>query len=118
MDAIYSPVRRVSFKVDDARVGQVTDYDKLTLEVETNGVVSPEDALAYSARILQDQLTLFINFDEIIEEPIGGAHRERPQAIMQTKLAIMKSLDGLMSLTSDDLIKHRREKFLKIGRNL
>ena len=69
MDAIYSPVRRVSFKVDDARVGQVTDYDKLTLEVETNGVVSPEDALAYSARILQDQLTLFINFDEIIEEP-------------------------------------------------
>jgi acetyl-CoA carboxylase carboxyl transferase subunit alpha len=56
--------------------------------------------------------------DEIIEEPIGGAHRERPQAIMQTKLAIMKSLDGLMSLTSDDLKKHRREKFLKIGRNL
>ena len=56
--------------------------------------------------------------DEIIEEPIGGAHRERPQAIMQTKLAIMKSLDGLMSLTSDDLRKHRREKFLKIGRNL
>ena len=56
--------------------------------------------------------------DEIIEEPIGGAHRERSQAIMQTKLAIMKSLDGLMSLTSDDLKKHRREKFLKIGRNL
>ena len=56
--------------------------------------------------------------DEIIEEPIGGAHRERPQIIMQTKLAIMKSLDDLVSLTPDDLRKHRREKFLKIGRNL
>lgn len=68
VDAIYSPVRRVAFKVTDARVGQDTDYDKLTLDVETNGVVSPEDALAYAARILQDQLQLFINFDEIIEE--------------------------------------------------
>lgn len=68
IDAIFSPVRRVSYKVDDARVGQVTDYDKLTLEVETNGVVSPEDAVAYAARILQDQFTPFINFEEVEEE--------------------------------------------------
>ena len=68
IDAIFSPVRRVSYKVDDARVGQVTDYDKLTLEVETNGVVTPEDAVAYAARILQDQFAPFINFEEVEEE--------------------------------------------------
>ena len=64
VDSIYSPVRRVSYKVDPTRVGQVTDYDKLLLTVETNGAVTPEDAVALAARILQDQLQLFINFDE------------------------------------------------------
>lgn len=54
----------MSYKVENTRVGQVTDYDKLTLVVETNGVVSPEDAVALAARILQDQLKPFINFDE------------------------------------------------------
>ncbi len=64
VDAIYSPVRKVAYKVDHARVGQVTDYDKLTMQLETNGSVSPEDAVALAARILQDQLQLFINFEE------------------------------------------------------
>jgi DNA-directed RNA polymerase subunit alpha len=64
VDAIYSPVKKVSYKVENSRVGQITDYDKLTMIVETNGVVSPEDAVALSARILQDQLKPFINFDE------------------------------------------------------
>ena len=64
VDAIYSPVKKVSYKVENTRVGQITDYDKLTLVVETNGVITPEDAVAYSARILQDQLKPFINFDE------------------------------------------------------
>ena len=64
VDAIYSPVRKVSYKVDKTRVGQNTDYDKLTMIVETNGVLTPEDAVALSARILQDQLKPFINFDE------------------------------------------------------
>jgi DNA-directed RNA polymerase subunit alpha len=64
VDAIYSPVRQVSYKVDNTRVGQVTDYDKLSLTVETNGALSPEDSVAYAARILQDQLQLFINFEE------------------------------------------------------
>ena len=64
VDAIYSPVRKVSYKVDNTRVGQATDYDKLTMVVETNGVVTPEDAVALAARILQDQLKPFINFDE------------------------------------------------------
>jgi len=64
VDAIYSPVKKVSYKVENTRVGQITDYDKLTMIVETNGVVTPEDAVALSARILQDQLKPFINFDE------------------------------------------------------
>ena len=64
VDAIYSPVKKVSYKIDHTRVGNATDYDKLTMVVETNGVISPEDAVALSARILQDQLKPFINFDE------------------------------------------------------
>jgi len=64
IDAMYSPVKQVSYKVENSRVGQVTDYDKLILEVETNGTVSPDDAVALAARILQDQIQPFINFDE------------------------------------------------------
>ncbi|HEX9837451.1 MAG TPA: DNA-directed RNA polymerase subunit alpha [Alphaproteobacteria bacterium] len=64
VDAVYSPVRKVSYRIDNTRVGQVTDYDKLTMEVETDGTVTPEDAVALAARILQDQLNLFINFEE------------------------------------------------------
>ncbi len=64
VDSIFSPVRKVSYEVEDTRVGQITDYDKLTLTVETNGVISPDDAVAFAARIMQDQLQVFINFDE------------------------------------------------------
>ncbi|HEX8642098.1 MAG TPA: DNA-directed RNA polymerase subunit alpha [Allosphingosinicella sp.] len=64
VDALYSPVRQVSYKVENTRVGQELDYDKLTLTVETDGTVTPDDALAYAARILQDQLQLFVHFDE------------------------------------------------------
>jgi DNA-directed RNA polymerase subunit alpha len=68
MDSLFSPVRRVSYKVENARVGQVTDYDKLILDIETNGTITPETAVAYAARIIQDQFSIFINFDEIEEE--------------------------------------------------
>jgi len=64
VDAVFSPVRKVAYKVDNTRVGQVTDHDKLSLDVTTNGTVMPEDAVALAARILQDQLQLFINFEE------------------------------------------------------
>ena len=64
LDAMFSPVIRASYKVENSRVGQVTDYDKLIFEVETNGVITPDDAIALAARILQDQLQPFINFDE------------------------------------------------------
>ncbi len=68
VDSIFAPIRRVSYQVANARVGQDTDFDKLTLEVWTNGAVRPDDAVAYAAKILKDQLTTFINFDETEEE--------------------------------------------------
>ena len=64
VDAIYSPVKKVSYKIENSRVGQVTDYDKLVLNVETNGSIESDDAIAMSARILQEQLQYFINFEE------------------------------------------------------
>jgi DNA-directed RNA polymerase subunit alpha len=64
IDALYSPVRQVAYKVENTRVGQELDYDKLTLTIDTDGTVNPEDALGYAARILQDQLQLFVHFEE------------------------------------------------------
>lgn len=64
IDSVFSPVRKVKYNVEDTRVGQITDYDKLTMTIETNGVISPEDSVAYAARILQDQLSIFVNFED------------------------------------------------------
>ena len=69
VDSLYSPVRQVSYKVDNARIGQELDFDKLSLTVETDGTVTPEDAVAYAARILQDQLALFVHFEDMA--PVG-----------------------------------------------
>ena len=71
IDSLYSPVRQVSYKVDNARIGQELDFDKLNLTVETDGTVTPEDAVAYAARILQDQLALFVHFEDIA--PAGSS---------------------------------------------
>ncbi|GGG40145.1 DNA-directed RNA polymerase subunit alpha [Caldovatus sediminis] len=78
VDAIYSPVRRVAYRVEPTRVGQVTDYDKLVLTVETDGTVAPEDAVGLAARILQDQLQLFVNFEEPRERKVEETHEELP----------------------------------------
>lgn len=64
IDSLFSPVRRVNYRITNARVGQITDYDKLILEIWTNGAVSPADAVAYAAKILKDQLSIFINFED------------------------------------------------------
>ncbi len=64
VDSLYSPVRKVSYRVENTREGQILDYDKLIMTVETNGSVSPRTAVAYAARILQDQLEVFVNFEE------------------------------------------------------
>jgi DNA-directed RNA polymerase subunit alpha len=79
IDAVFSPIRRVNYVVGNARVGQRTDYDKLTLEVWTDGSVLPEDAVAYAAKILKEQVSIFINFDEEPEpEPEEPEEKEAP----------------------------------------
>jgi DNA-directed RNA polymerase subunit alpha len=78
VDSLFSPVRRVAYKVENTRVGQVTDYDKLTMEIDTNGAVTPENAVALAARILQDQLQLFINFEEPRVREIAEERAEPP----------------------------------------
>jgi len=76
VDALFSPVKRVAYKVDNTREGQVLDYDKLTMDIETDGTITPDDALAYAARILQDQLQLFINFEEPRQLEEAGEEEE------------------------------------------
>ncbi len=77
IDALFSPIPKVNYTVTNARVGQVTDYDKLTLEVWTDGSVEPQDAVAFAAKILKDQLSIFINFEEE-EEPMEMEEEEEP----------------------------------------
>ena len=90
IDSLYSPVKKVSYSVSTAREGKALDYDKLTMEVETNGSVIPEDAVAFSARILQDQLMPFINFDEPEEEIIEEDENE-----LEFNAALLKKVDEL-----------------------
>ncbi len=78
IDAVFSPVTKVSYKVENTRVGQDTDYDKLFLDVTTNGAVTPDDAVALAARILQDQLQLFINFEEPSTEVVEESRDSLP----------------------------------------
>jgi DNA-directed RNA polymerase subunit alpha len=78
IDGIFSPIRKVNYTVTNARVGQITDYDKLTLEVWTNGSVRPQDAVAYAAKILKDQLSIFINFEEEEETSTLAASDDEP----------------------------------------
>jgi DNA-directed RNA polymerase subunit alpha len=102
VDSLFSPVRKVSYKVDNTRVGQVTDYDKLTMRVETNGAVTPEDAVALAARILQDQLQLFINF----EEPRVPSAEERPSELPFNKNLLRKVDELELSVRSANCLKN------------
>ena len=79
IDSIHSPVTKVNYTVTNARVGQMTDYDRLSMEVWTDGSVKPADALAFSAKILKEQLQIFINFEEIPEPVIEEVVEQRPQ---------------------------------------
>jgi DNA-directed RNA polymerase subunit alpha len=76
IDALFSPIRKVNYTVQNARVGQVTDYDKLVLEVWTNGSVKPADAVAFAAKILKEQLSIWINFEETEETPYQAPGQE------------------------------------------
>jgi DNA-directed RNA polymerase subunit alpha len=102
VDALFSPVRKVSYKVENTRVGQVTDYDKLSMRVETNGAVTPEDAVALAARILQDQLQLFINF----EEPRAARDEDRPSELPFNKNLLRKVDELELSVRSANCLKN------------
>jgi len=102
VDALFSPVRKVSYRVENTRVGQVTDYDRLSVRVETNGAVTPEDAVALAARILQDQLQLFINF----EEPRHPSEEIRPSELPFNKNLLRKVDELELSVRSANCLKN------------
>ena len=102
IDSVYSPVRKVSYKVENTRVGQVTDYDKLSMTLETNGTVTPEDAVALAARILQDQLQLFINF----EEPRAQVEQEAASDLPFNKNLLRKVDELELSVRSANCLKN------------
>ncbi|HIA01349.1 MAG TPA: DNA-directed RNA polymerase subunit alpha, partial [Myxococcales bacterium] len=109
IDSIFSPIRRVNFKVNNARVGQRTDYDKLTLEVWTNGAILPEDAVALASKILKEQLQIFINFDEAIEEPVEEV--EEDEAPVNENL--YRTVDELeLSVRSANCLQNANIKFI------
>ena len=102
VDALFSPIRKVSYKVDNARVGNQTDYDKLSMSVETDGSIHAEDAVALAARILQDQLQMFINF----EEAVVHEHREDDSALPFSPY-LLKKVDELeLSVRSANCLKN------------
>ena len=102
VDSLFSPVRRVSYKVDATRAGESLDKDKLTLQVETNGAVTPEDAVAYAARILQDQLAVFVNFEEPTREKAQDTVPE-----LAFNPALLKKVDELeLSVRSANCLKN------------
>lgn len=102
VDSLYSPVKKVSYRVESTREGQNLDFDKLTLNVETNGSITPEDAVAYAARILQDQLEVFVNFEEPKKE-------QAPSSIPELAFnpALLKKVDELeLSVRSANCLKN------------
>jgi DNA-directed RNA polymerase subunit alpha len=110
VDSLYSPVRRVAYKVENTREGQILDYDKLTLTIETNGAVRPEDALACAARILQDQLSVFVNFEEPAISPVAPRGADAPPV----ELAYLARIDDLeLSVRSANCL--RNENIVYIG---
>ncbi|MFL5247965.1 MAG: DNA-directed RNA polymerase subunit alpha [Myxococcales bacterium] len=107
IDSLFSPIKKVNYQVTNARVGQVTDYDRLTLEVWTNGSVSPADAVAFAAKIVKEQLSIFINFDEA-EEP---APIELPKSEEKLNENLFRSVDELeLSVRSANCLQNANIK--------
>lgn len=109
VDALFSPIRKVNYLVTNARVGQVTDYDKLTLEVFTDGSVRPDDAIAYAAKIMREQLRIFLNFEDIeeIPEPVENPEDKK----MNDNLT--KSVDELeLSVRSANCLANANIQFI------
>jgi len=102
VDSLYSPVRKVSYRVENTREGQILDYDKLTMEIETDGSVRPDDTVALAARIVQDQLSVFVNFEEPKKET---AFERQPELVFNA--ALLKKVDELeLSVRSANCLKN------------
>jgi len=101
IDALYSPVKRVAYKVENSRVGQVTDYDKLVMTVETDGTITPEMALALAARILQDQLQMFISFEEVEDEK-----QDKVEELPFSPVLLKKIVELELSVRSTNCLKN------------
>ncbi len=112
IDAVFTPIKKIQYVVSQARVGQQTDYDKLTLEVETDGSVKPENALAYAGKILKEQMTIFINFDEDAAEPEkveDDSCEQEPENIKD----LNKSVEDLeLSVRSANCLKNAEINFI------
>ncbi len=110
IDSLFSPIRKVNFGVTNARVGQQTDYDRLTLEVWTNGTVKPEDAVAYAAKIFKDQLSIFINFQEGAEPAPEATVSEEQQKLNEN---LWKSVDDLeLSVRSANCLQNANIRYI------
>jgi DNA-directed RNA polymerase subunit alpha len=122
IDSLFSPIKKVNYQVTNARVGQQTDFDKLTLEVWTNGAISPRDAVAYAAKIVKEQLSIFINFDETEEPVVIEATRDEPKwnenlfrSVDELELSVrsanclqnanIKTIGDLVQKTEADMLK-------------
>jgi DNA-directed RNA polymerase subunit alpha len=124
IDASYTPVRRVNFEVSDTRVGQITDYDKLTLEVWTNGTIKPDEAVSLAARILSEHLSLFIDLSDsgsgseiMIEKDEGKKEKVMQMSIEELDLSVrsynclkragINTVEDLTNKTEEDMMKVR-----------
>lgn len=124
IDSIFSPIKKVNVKIEDTRVGQRTDFDKLILEIWTDGSISPDDALAYAAKIIKDHMTIFINFEEEVDEEVEvvDENQERLRSLLnksidEIELSVrsynmlksldISSIDQLVRKTEDELRKSK-----------
>ena len=106
VDSLFSPVKKVSFSIESARAGSTLDYDKLIMNVETNGTVDAEDAIAYSARIFQDQLSMFVNFDdpkEVVKE-VKSTEPEFNRNLLKRVEELELSVRSMNCLKNDNII--------------
>jgi DNA-directed RNA polymerase subunit alpha len=109
IDSLFSPIRKVNYTVTNARVGQQTDYDKLTLEVWTNGAIRPDDAVAFAAKILKEQLTIFINFEEQ-PEPVDAPKNEEQEKLNEN---LWRTVDELeLSVRSANCLQNANIKYI------
>ena len=111
IDSVHSPVKKVNYVVEAARIGQTTDYDKLTLEVWTNGAVTPRDAVSLAAKLIRDHFTIFVGLDEAGDQPLEGAADQPPSSVNEH---LDKSVEELeLSVRSYNCLKNANIRTLR-----